>query len=205
MMKKVTTIGFICFFLCLSMVSRAQVIKIENGIAITDLKVKGSSYNPIYPYQASIGLEYMDRGHWGLSSSIGFLRKGTSFGLLDEEASMVEKGDGRLHLDYLTLNTTFRLKTNSLSGTNAYVGVGPRVDIYLDGRYKSDYLSGKETGTHKLIAGLKAEVGIDQQIGRYRIGLNASYLPSVVKPYGGKTSTTKEQTFTLGIVLGYLL
>ena len=62
--------------------------------------------------------------------------------------------------DYITLNTTFRVKTLSDSGWNFYAGVGPRVDVNVK-RHISlgdmDSLFPEQTApaVNRIIVGLK--------------------------------------------------
>ncbi len=204
-MKKRKLLFLMSALICLSVVGKAQVIKIENGIAISDLVIKNSSNDWIYPYQLSLGLDYMDRDWYALSSQIGFLRKGTD-GIIN---SPVEYGgvgtEHQLQLDYLTMNTTFRVKTPLVNNFWVYAGCGPRIDIFLKGRMKPKVPDFEVKGMHKLIAGLKVEAGFYGQFDRMQVGLNFGYLPSFVRPYGGKNNDIKDKTFTLGLVLGYVL
>lgn len=201
--RKIMWLVIVLVFLALNV--KAQVIKIENGFAITDLKIKNSSNDWVYPYQVSLGLDYMDREWYGLSSQIGFLRKGTG-GIINRTGEWGEAGtEHKLQLDYLTMNTTFRIKTPSVKTFVGYLGCGPRVDVFLKGRMKPNVSDFEVKGMHKLIAGLKVEAGFYGQFDRMQVGLNFGYLPSFVKPYGGKNSGIKDRTFTLGLVVGYVL
>lgn len=70
-MKEKRCVWMVFVLLCLMGPGRAQVITIENGVSVAKLK-KGYDGQNLYPYQMSLGMEYMDRGRYNLSSQIGF-------------------------------------------------------------------------------------------------------------------------------------
>lgn len=205
-MKKRKILWVVCLLIAITVTGTSQVIKIENGFAISTLTNKfNSADDNIYPYQASLGVDYMDREWYALSSQIGFLRKGIG-GILE---TILDKGSTteelQIQLDYITMNTTFRIKTSPWNNFTAYLGAGPRIDIYTGGRSTSNFSDTKVSGTHKLIAGLKTEAGFYGQYNRLQAGINFGYLPSFVKPFGGNNTFSGDRTFTLGFVLGYVL
>ena len=110
--------------------------------------------------------------------------------------------------DYITLNTTFRVKTLSDSGWNFYAGVGPRVDVNVKrhislGDMDSLFPEQTASAVNRIIVGLKCETGVNYNFDRYLLGLNVSYLPSFIKP--NKDFIAHDRTFTVGILLGYRL
>jgi hypothetical protein len=57
-----------------------------------------------------------------------------------------------------------------------------------------------------VLYGLKCELGFDYTIRKLLLGVNFSYLPTFNKQIGsGNDLTLRDQTFTLGFVVGYLL
>ena len=161
-------------------------------------------------YQMSIGLDYLDQGWYALSSNVGYLRKGGSFDFYEatDPGLNMLKRNMKYMFDYITLNTTFRVKTLSDSGWNFYAGVGPRVDVNVK-RHISlgdmDSLFPEQTApaVNRIIVGLKCETGVNYNFDRYLLGLNVSYLPSFIKP--NKDFIAHDRTFTVGILLGYRL
>lgn len=228
-MKEKRCVWMVFVLLCLMGPARAQVITIENGVSVAKLK-KGYDGQNLYPYQMSLGMEYMDRGRYNLSSQIGFLKKGgktEEFKIFGEESGTAAgKGRDRLHIRYLTMNTTFEVKTRPTNGWVGYAGVGPRLDVYLSNSLYmdedfgvSEEIGGAEghvrTGSAShlcpVVFGLKCVAGMKKAIGHLQIGLHVAYLPSFTKTYGrsftafSESVSGRDRTFTVGVSLGYIL
>ena len=213
-MKIKRCVGWICVFFSLAAGAGAQVITVENGISVSKVKKMFDDKN-VYPYQMSAGVEYWEHGRYNLSSGIGFLKKGG-------KANVAEFGDTpgiwgyinplRLHARYLTLHTTFNVKTKPVSGFYWIFGVGPRLDIKINhSLYWDDYRPFEKeeriTGLHPVVWGLKCVMGVRKEIGKLEIGLQAAYLPSfnkMCKTYDGFTGG-RDRTFTVGLSFGYIL
>lgn len=212
-MKKKGCVWLIGLLLCFVWTGKAQVIKLEGGVALAGMANRGADMYEklLVPFQMSAGIDYMDRGWYELSSSIGYLRKGGTddVSIINDAGSYLGDARHKLKLDYLTVNTTFRIKKTSLDKYTFYAGIGPRVDFALKGRAgtnsKLDNIAGygKVSNLRTVIVGLKCEAGINYKIDRYILGANVSYLPSFIKPL--TYDFLRDRTFTLGIVLGYVL
>lgn len=212
--------GLMCLWLCFNWMAQAQVITVENGFSISKVKDMYADKN-LLPYQMSAGLDYLDHGWFQLSSQIGFLKKGgkSDYVAIHEESMYGGKERSRLHVRYLTFNTTFNLKTRSQSGWVWFAGIGPRLDVYLSNTHYLDTnvkengrpLSGSLDGACPVVVGLKCVAGLERDYGRVRIGFRAAYLPSFTHTfendtYGPKHSFSySDQTFTVGVSFGYIL
>lgn len=197
-----------CLLICFSGVVKGQVIKLENGVAFTKLKGYGKS---MMPYQVSLGIDYLDRSWFNLSSQAGYIRKGSKekIGIYNEAESIPhDYVYNKVGADYITLNTTFQLKKESGNETY-YVGIGPRVDFKIDdlspvinteNPLKSFFKS------ESVLYGLKCEAGFKYTANRLQMGINFSYLPSFNKQIDvGEDFSLRDQTFTLGLSVGYVL
>lgn len=212
-MKTKGCVWLIGLLLCFVWTGKAQVIKLEGGVALAGMVNRGTDMYEklLVPFQVSAGIDYMDRGWYELSSSIGYLRKGGTddVSIMDDAQNYLGDARLKLKLDYLTVNTTFRIKKTSQDKYTLYAGIGPRVDFALKGRAgtnsKLDNLAGygKVSNLRTVIVGLKCEAGINYKIDRYILGANFSYLPSFMKPV--TYDFLRDRTFTLGLVLGYVL
>ncbi len=197
-------------FVCNASSTKSQVIKVEHGMALTSLTLKDIDlYKWICPYQTSIGLDYMDKGWYVLSSNIGCIRKGGRDDLYFPGITDIVQTEQTIALDYLTLNTTCRIKGTSSDKYTFYAGVGPRLDILLKKHETSNpRMNGSNLSTlpkgNPLVAGLKCEVGFNYTIiGGYQIGVNAAWLPSFTHCIDG--TAVHDRTFTIGLVFGYQL
>ncbi|MDR1202019.1 MAG: hypothetical protein LBL58_10385 [Tannerellaceae bacterium] len=195
-------------FLYFSAQAQAQTIKLENGMAFTSLKGnEGISVGVMRPYQIALGVSYLDREWFNLSSQVGYIRKG------GKDKIPVSNGDQsaptdhvymKMGADYVSANTTFQLKRNVRNETY-YVGAGPRVDFKVNNVSSfvgiDDVLKSKQ-----VLYGLKCEAGFDYTIRKLLLGVNFSYLPTFNKQVDpGYEITFRDQSFTLGFVVGYLL
>lgn len=212
-MKTRSCVCLVCLLLCLSWEGKAQVIKLEGGVALAGVTNKGVDMyeRQLVPFQLSAGIDYMDKGWYELSSSIGYLRKGgaTDLAIMGNTGSLEEMCKVKLKLDYLTINTTFRIKKTFQDKYVLYAGVGPRVDFALKGRIGADSKTdnfpdnAEVPGVQKVIVGLTCEGGLKYMIDRYMLGVNISYLPSFMNSV--KEPILHDRTFTFGLVLGYVL
>lgn len=186
----------------------AQIIKIDNGVAISSLS--GDFSHKIYPYQVLISAEYCDKGWFNLTSGIGKITKGgkEEIPFTTEEGYTYSYEHINLYMDYLTFNTTFDLKYTKNRFT-VYLGAGPRIDIKLKTRHSysySEFSTFTQGETNNLIYGINCVGGIRYLIGKIQLGINAGYLPSFNKPYTGLDQIkVSDKTFTLGLSVGYKL
>ncbi len=180
----------------------AQVIKIENGINISTMKLKGgASLETMSSYQVALGIDYLDHSWFNLSSNVGYMKKGS-----DEKIGLYHAGEGipysslSLNAHYITLNTTFQLK-KELSAVDLFVGVGPRIDFKIkDSKFSETDLS--DNKFNDIIYGLKCETGFNYYLNEdVRLGLNIAYLPSFKK----LLNKYREQVFSIGLTVGYIL
>lgn len=74
-MKIKSCAWLVCLILCLPITMKAQVLKIENGMAFSSLVNEGEDLfdKSLSSYQMSIGLDYLDQGWYALSSNVGLL------------------------------------------------------------------------------------------------------------------------------------
>lgn len=215
-MKKKSCVWLMCALLCVTVMGKAQVVTLENGFSITSLRHPMLGLDKVYPYQMSLGLQYMDKGWFNLSSNIGYVRRGGQIRIgygSDQVFSggyIMEKD--KLH--YLTLNTTFDVKKTSRDGYTFFVGVGPRLDFKLKSTAETyadlggpggpsgfEPTKTKLDGIHTVLFGLKCVGGIRKDFGNMQLGLNIAYLPSFTK----LAYKVHDRTFTFGLSLGYKL
>ena len=58
-MKNKSCVWLVCMLLCIAVKGNAQVITLENGFSITSMRAKKASTNKVYPYQMSLGYQYL--------------------------------------------------------------------------------------------------------------------------------------------------
>ncbi len=214
-MKNKSCVWLVCVLLSIAAMGKAQVVTLENGFSITSMRHSKVVSGNVYPYQMALGMQYMDKGWYNLSSSIGYMRRGGQEKIL--YASITGENNDYLtvkdKLHYLTVSTTFDIKKTSQDGYTFFIGVGPRLDFKLksvevtysdfDQSRPEGYEPTKENldGIHPVLFGLKCVGGIRKDIGNMQLGFNIAYLPSFTHLSKG----VHDRTFTFGLSLGYKL
>lgn len=219
-MKNKSCVWLVVLLVLSAVTAKGQMLKVDAGMAFSKLKTSGLKNIQLFdksvkPFQMSVGLEYMEREHFNLSSSIGYLRTGGKNEVIldpltgENTASTI---DYKYFIDYLTVNTLFHIK-QSVRRETYYFGLGPRLDFRVGGKETKlggvEYINGHKPKMNAIVLGLKCEAGFWYTLDdHFRLGANVSYLPSFTKAWTSPavpdvTMTTR--TFTVGVSLGYML
>ncbi len=162
---KLETIKNLSTVLLISSFSFGQLLKIQSGISISNLDWKLGSYDWKYDnekligYSFSVGLDYLDKKYYNLSSNITLLKKG---GKVTATAENVSDRILQVNMDYLSLNTTFELKYPIRNKITPFISYGPRLDMLLNEMYLTNY--------NKYNYGLLLGGGLKYDINRIQIG-----------------------------------
>jgi hypothetical protein len=201
-MKKLLILALILIFTKSSLF--AQVIKIENGIAISSLssdKVDVLKKN-IITYSVSVGMDYWKNSFFYLSSEVGYLKKGGK-----EENKFQEGSAAKIKesWDYIHLNTTIRFPFHlKKDNSHFFLGVGPKLDVLISSnKFKNTIYTGYKMNT--ISFGVKAEMGLVQDFDQFRTGINFSYLQDITKAGGTEFLNSKNNAFLVMLSLGYIL
>jgi hypothetical protein len=197
-MKRITLI-----FICLIFIENcySQTLKISNGISINSLKGKRIDLFPgkINSYSGMLGVEYLQREWFYLSSEVGYLKLG---GKESETIGDTTSRD-KQWWNYVQLNTSFRIRTSSRN-MELYLGAGPYINLLVgSGAFNKEMYAGYTT--QKYNWGCKTEAGINENINKFRIGLNCSYLlalsPVAKSPY----TSMAARSLSIYLSVGYRL
>ncbi|MEN7550761.1 hypothetical protein AAG747_22765 [Rapidithrix thailandica] len=109
----------------------AQVIKLDNGIAFSSFRNKKDLpmlSNSIKNYFVSVGIDFLEKKWFYLSSQIGYVKLGgkETNEFLDKDLRDVKSRTAFVHI-----TTTFRMHPNR-DKANFFVGLGPYVNILSD-------------------------------------------------------------------------
>lgn len=219
-MKKGRCLWLICCLLGIVEVVHAQMLKVDGGVAFSKFRTNGMVGNPLFnkaviPFHMSLGLEYLDKKYFNLSSSVGYLRMGGKekiYHYNGADPSDVSIVDYRNIIDYVTVNTLFNMK-RSVSRMTYYIGIGPRVDFKIGSKVTG--LDDNESADEQppkispVVFGLKCETGFRYAIDNHlRLGANVSYLPSFTKAWTSpivSDITLTAWSIHLGVSIGYVL
>lgn len=179
----------------------SQVIKFDNGIAINSLK--GDQFdlfsNKVTSYSGLVGLEYLERKWFYLSSEVGYLKLGgKENGTIDGVPTRDEQT-----WNYGHINTSVRARAVNRK-TEFYVGTGPFANVLLgSGTFDKGLYNGYSA--ERINWGFKAELGITQHINRIRIGVNGSYLLPISATVKSQYTTMRLRSPAFYLSLGYRL
>jgi hypothetical protein len=203
-MKRKIALTTISLLIAASLLN-AQIIKVENGIALTSLK--GSPIdvlnNTLATYTFALGIDYVSDKIWSLSSGISYM------GIGGNENLPVENGSGefankiitKAKQDYLLLNTTFRIKT-SKNYRAVYFGVGPSLGISLgDNKFNNTYFS--DYTANNLLYGVKGETGINSTFKNILCGINLAYIHTFNDFSQNAHNKFRCSIFTASLTLAY--
>jgi hypothetical protein len=200
-MMKIT----IVFFLCLLMQeARAQYLKVDNSILVSSFSNKENLPNlssDINSYSVQVGVDYLEKKWFSLSSQAGYMQIGgreTNNLLPQPEFKKVTE-----RKEYIQFNTTFRPHIQTSKST-LFVGVGPTVSLLAgDKRFQSPLYENYHY--NRLRFGGKAELGITQDIKKFRFGLVGAYLLDFSPAAKSEFLSLYNNAFAVAITTGYRL
>lgn len=164
----------------------AQQLYIENGMSISS--IGKSEYES--SYQISLGINYLHKKNYFLTTNIGYISKGGKFYYSDKN-----NNNKSLNNKYITLSILFNL-SKQVNNSFLYLGLGPRYDVRVNRNNTPKELNWSK---HNLL-GLKINTGLIYYFSNYLIGFDLSYLPSFTNYL--TNSKAKDNTFTVGCRLG---
>lgn len=185
--------------------SSSQILRLSAGVSASSMEF---NYTPLSDYYdiniikpaVFIGVSYLNRKHFNLSTNGGYLQKGgkEKVAFTDGSGNDIGEGYDGPVFGYVSLNTTADIKI-PINNLTPYISIGPRIDYLIsDNNRLSD--------PNKISYGGLLGVGVSLAVNKMHIGLQAAYLPSfnnVIEPEYGLNGS--EQTFLTSLVLGYNL
>lgn len=212
-------LGLLITGLTFSILSYGQVIKIQGGTSLSklDWQISGldlGQYNePLVGYVFFIGLDYLDKEYFNLSSSCGLIRKGGKDEELivapSEELSgetMIEKAI----LDYFSVNTMIDLKYPVKETFLPFISIGPRLDYLVNNSKTLDSLD-EIHGLNVLSLGLTLGCGVKYELLKFQIGLRTDYYLNFTKIADWSASSlnidgeVNNNMFSISLTFGYKL
>ena len=180
----------------------AQVIKMENGVTLASMTRSKYDFftHTATGYTGRLGIDWLEHRWFYLSSEVGYMATGG----MDHIDIMAEHGieenaiDWHYRRDNLHFNTTFRFKL-AYHDFHAYLGVGPKVDIPLGSSLNEELFD------KSVMFGIKTEVGCAYDFSHLRLGINLAYLPDLTKQAVPVLQQARNNIFSIGISVGYIL
>ncbi len=198
-MKKILLISL----LFLTRNAFAQVIKLDNGLLFSSFHNKENlsilSSEKIVSYSGLLGIDYLEKNWFYLSSQVGYVRLGgkeTNPSLPDEYRNVAESQN------FVHLNTVFRAYTKT-SGLKVFGGVGPYINVLTGAKQFDSQLYKPYYEFKRFSVGGKAEAGVTQDVNKFRVGFIGTYTYSLTPVAASDYLPLVNNTFSVGITVGY--
>ncbi|MFA8449071.1 MAG: hypothetical protein ACEPOW_00080 [Bacteroidales bacterium] len=188
----------VCVLLCallFSLSGRSQTITFQAGPAISHidmmLDVSGYQYKvrseTFVGFSAFLGVDYLEKKYFHLSSNLGYIQKGGEYNEFPEELSFfIQFLPGydfqgmKGILDYVSVNTLVNLKYPIAGKVTPYISFGPRVDYLFD--FNDLFVKYEEINEiGKLSYGLLLGGGVKYRYNRMSFGVRSDYYLNFVK------------------------
>ena len=183
--------------------SKSSYLKIDNGVILSSF---GSNpnlnilSNNNRNYSTSLGIDYLQKKWFYLSSQIGYAKIGgqeTNEGLIGtNDFKIIENSD------YFHVNTTFRITTRR-QDLNFFAGIGPFVNFLVSSKNFKSNLYKDSYRLKEIHTGGKAEVGISHDIDKIKIGLIGSYMYNLSPSALTDFITLNNQNYSVMLSVGY--
>jgi len=181
---------------------QAQHLKIDNGLVISSFSNKKDFPvldKKVTNYAVSIGLDYLEKDWFSLSSQIGYMLIGGEQAL--GYPSQAQSIDLKEQKSYIHLNTTFRPSVHAF-GVIFFLGVGPTIDILADGN-DADNIFYEGYMYKDVRIGGKGEFGIIQNINKFRFGIVGGYLYNLSTTAKSEFISLNNNAFSIALTTGY--
>lgn len=184
--------------------ARGQYLKVDNGILFSSFSNNKNLpllNSTITTYAVQAGADYWEHSKFYLSSQIGYISIGgreTNPYLSQPEYQKVTERKGYVHL-----NTTFRPYLKAGIST-LFAGLGPTINLPLGSRKIESSLYEGYRYTRVRVGG-KAELGITEDIKKFRLGLLGAYLFDLSPAAKTEFIGLYNKAFSLVATVGYRL
>lgn len=199
-MKKILLPVFLLFYLN----SQSQKIHASAGVAISklDWSIPGLFKDPVTTAIGDIGLTYLDRKIFDVTSTVGYMQKGGKgiATFTDAAGNYISTETVKALLNYITVKNAVRVKLPA-GRFKPFVTAG----IYAGFLVSANENLNKSAFKTVNIGGI-AGIGFLLKLLKNEIGIQANYLPSFNKlrneSINGYKSTIGDQTFSISAFVG---
>jgi len=178
---------FIFFLFCVVTAISSQTFYLRTGVAYSELDWMLSEpggyrevrfMKPVIGYAVGLGLEYIDKGLFSLSSEVSFYRNG---GKYTEEEEIRLREYSEIIIDYASFGTYINI--NPINGTTKLqLQIGPRVDILLGDKDQNElFFLNQNDALAETNYGFNMGLGLYQDLGKMHIGVQGVWLQRLKK------------------------
>lgn len=195
---------YYALFLLFSPVAQAQFIKIDNGILFSsfrnELKLDILTQRNTN-YATALGIDYLQKKHFYLSSQIGYLQVGGH----EQDDTLIGTGFDQAceQTSFIHINTQFRylITTEKPFSPSVFISLGPFANILSGKKEFKSYYQGYNF--QNLYGGLKTELGITKDLHSVRLGLVGSYMYNLSPTAKSSALELTSQSYSIMFTLGY--
>ena len=200
---------------------QAQTLTIQGGTTFSRLKWFDGGDSDFKQYEKTligysgfVGVDYLEKKHFNLSTNAGFIRKGGKEinEFRDETGAKIGEDVSKVKLDYVSINTMASVKAPINDKFTAFLSAGPRFDYLLS--CKSEYgeldFDNQWAKPDRNSYGMIVGGGLKYSLSAVQVGVRADYYIEcneiadwIVWPDGNTRITS--QTYSVNLTLGYKL
>ena len=203
---------YLSSFLLLVIVSsvNGQILSFKLGPSFSKLTSKATpgaclvtDENTIIGINAIVSVDYLNFKYFNLSSGIGFIQGGGKEEIVTY-GSPYQIDNISVKLNFLTINTTIKLKIPIKEIFEPYINIGPRVDYLLSYSHVSD-LFNTNPDINKILYGALLGGGLIFKVKKIQLGLACDYYLNFNKlvDHQEHDETLSVSTFTVNAIIGY--
>ena len=165
-----------------------QTINVQSGITLSKLQwTLGNSdfgsYDKVKIGSSTfVGIDYLDKTYFNVSSNLGFITKGgkETINIRDESGIILSEKVEKASLNYVSLNSTFNIKYPIKEKIIPFVSLGPRVDYLLS--YSNDFDCIEDIDAlNKINYGLIVGCGVKYDFQKIQLGVRADRYVNINK------------------------
>ena len=181
--------------------TQAQFVKIDNGVVISSFNNEKDLpffQDRVINYSFLIGMDYMEKNWFYLSSQVGYMRLGgeETNPLLQGEFSHITE-----HKSFVHFNTTFRGYIRS-SGFKITAGLGPYINVLAaNDDFDSSLYEGYDY--QAIHTGAISEFGLTHDTDKLRVGLIGRYMLGLSSTASTEFISLYTDAFSLMVTVGY--
>jgi hypothetical protein len=201
-------------FLSLVFVStiNGQTLFLKLGPSVSKLKADATpgacmviDENTAIGFNAIVGLDYLNYKYFNLSSGLGIVQ-GVGNEVIATYESPYQIKDIPVKLNFLTINTTCKLKIPIKDVFEPYINAGPRIDYLLSSTHVGDLFT-TNPGINKILYGALLGGGMIVRINKIELGLCCDYYLNFNKlvDHQEHDETVSVSTFTINAIIGFKL
>ena len=159
--------------------------------------------NTIIGINAIVSIDYLNFKYFNLSSGTGLIQEGGKEEIVTY-GSPYQTYNISVKLNFLTVNTTIKLKIPIKEIFEPYINIGPRVDYLFSFSHVSDLFS-TDPETNKILYGALLGGGLIFKINKIQLGLACDYYLNLNKlmDHQKHDETISVSTFTVNAIIGY--